>query len=590
LEQFREVWVHDFEFSAPDGERPAVICLVARELRSGRTMRFWREELLAMQRPPYPVDDECLFVAFYASAEMSCHLALGWPLPSRVLDLFAEFRNLTNGITLPKVGGKANSLLCALAFFGINGIGFEEKEEMRQLAIRGGPWNTEEQAALLNYCESDVVALERLLPVMLPRIHLPLALHRGRYMRAAARMEYAGVPIDVCSLDILRRYWPEIQTRLITAVDTDFHVYEGTTFKRDNFERWVRDRGIAWPRHPSGEPMLDSDTFSDMAKVHLAIAPLAELRHALSALRLETLAVGADGRNRCLLSAFAAKTGRNQPSNSKFIFGPSKWLRSLIQPPPGYAVAYIDWEQQEIGIAAKLSGDEKMMAAYCSGDFYLASGKQAGIIPPEGTKRSHKTERNQFKGVSLGVLYGMGEATLAYRIGQPTARARELLELHRRTYPAFWRWSEAAVDHAMLFGHLDTVFGWRLHAASDSSPCSLRNYPVQANAAEMMRTAACLATERGIPLCAPVHDAFVVMGEEEVIEAVVASMQQAMAEASRIVLDGFELRSDVTTVKFPDRYSDERGVRMWNTVWRIIAELDQTVGDMSIRVATEDGA
>ena len=50
---------------------------------------------------------------------------------------------------------------------------------------------------ILDYCESDVDALARLLPAMLPRIDLPRALLRGRYMAAAAAMEYAGMPIDV---------------------------------------------------------------------------------------------------------------------------------------------------------------------------------------------------------------------------------------------------------------------------------------------------------------------------------------------------------------------------------------------------------
>ena len=35
LSEFREVWLADFEFSAPPGERPLPVCLVAREFRSG---------------------------------------------------------------------------------------------------------------------------------------------------------------------------------------------------------------------------------------------------------------------------------------------------------------------------------------------------------------------------------------------------------------------------------------------------------------------------------------------------------------------------------------------------------------------------
>ena len=75
------------------------------------------------------------------------------------------------------------------------------------------------------------------------------------------------------------------------------------------------------------------------------------------------------------------------------IFGPSVWLRGLIKPPPGHAVAYIDWSQQEFGIAAALSGDEAMMAAYRSGDPYLAFAKQAGAVPQDATKKTHGPTR-----------------------------------------------------------------------------------------------------------------------------------------------------------------------------------------------------
>ena len=106
-----------------------------------------------------------LFIAYYASAEIGCHLALGWPVPARILDLFTEFRNHTNG--LPTTAG--NGLVGALAHFGIDSIGAEEKDEMRALVLRGGPWTEAEKTAILDYCVSDVAALARLLPRLLPR-------------------------------------------------------------------------------------------------------------------------------------------------------------------------------------------------------------------------------------------------------------------------------------------------------------------------------------------------------------------------------------------------------------------------------------
>src|SRR5262249_18899838 len=119
----------------------------------------------------------------------------------------------------------------------------------------------------------------------------------------------------------------------------------------------------------------------------------------------------------------------------------------------------------------------------------------------------------------------------------------------------------------------NTVFGWKVHVGRDANARSLANFPMQANGAEMLRLACCLATERGIRLCAPVHDAVLVEGAVDNIEAVIAETQRAIQEASKTVLDGFALRTDVKIVRWPNRYMDERGVKMWETVQGILAEL-----------------
>jgi hypothetical protein len=186
-----------------------------------------------------------------------------------------------------------------------------EKEEMRALILRGGPWSEDERTAIFNYCEGDVDALDRLLPAMLPKLDLPRALVRGRYMAAAAAM-----------------------------------------------------------------------------------------------------------------------------------------------------IAYVDWSQQEIGIAAALSGDPALQAAYLSGDCYLAFAKQAGAVPQDASKGTHGAQRELFKQCMLAVQYGMEWQSLAMRIAQPGIVARDLLRAHRETYWRFWQWSDAAVDQAMLVGVIPTVFGW----------------------------------------------------------------------------------------------------------------------------------
>jgi DNA polymerase-1 len=566
---FHEVWAVDFEFEAKPGNLPNPICLVAVELASKRSIRIFQDELRSLKSPPYPIGPNSLFVAFYSSAELGCHLALDWPLPVNVLDLFVEFRNLTNGLDLPA----GASLLGALLYFGHDPMDSIEKNEMRQLALRGGPYNAEEKQALLDYCEGDVLALCKLLNSMGPRLDLPRALLRGRYMKAVARIERAGVPIDTASLTVLQEHWENIQDELIRRVDAGHGIYEGRSFKHDRFVRWLHEHQIPWPRLPSGNLALDEDTFHLMERMHPHLQAVRQLRATLSQMRLSDLAVGHDRRNRTLLSPFRARTGRNQPSNSKYIFGTAVWLRSLIEAPPGKGIAYVDWAQQEFGIAAALSSDPAMMEAYASGDPYLAFAKQARAIPPDGTKATHRTIRDQFKQCALAVLFGMGADSLAVNIGAPVFQSRELLRFHHETYPKFWCWSDAAVDYSMLYGTLHTVFGWTIHVGPRANPRMLRNFPMQANGAEMLRLACCFATERGITVCATVHDALLIEAPIADLETAVQETQNAMAEASECVLGGFRLRSDVKLIRHPDRFEDERGKRMWATIRDIVNEL-----------------
>lgn len=573
FDRFREVWAFDFEFVADSGERPIPVCLCARELKSGRTVRQW---LRPDSRPPYDTGPDVLFVAYSAPAELGCHLALDWPLPTRVLDLFVEFRNMTNGTRTPC----GDSLLGALAYFGINAITSSEKTRLRDLVISGGPWSPAEQEEILDYCMSDVDPLEKLLTKMLPTItkrpgDLERALLRGRYTRAVAKMEALGTPIAIGDLDRLRRHWGGIRSHLIAAVDADFGVYEDGSFRQKRFANYLVRAGLPWPHLPSGKLALDGDTFREMARSYPQIAPLRELRHALGEMRLNDLAVGSDGRNRCYLAMFRARTGRNAPSNSRFIFGPSCWLRSLIKPDPGRVLAYVDWSQQEIGIAAALSGDEALLAAVRSGDPYLGFAIRAGLAPEGATKSSHGAIRDTCKAVVLGLGYGMEAESLAYRLGCPTLTARDLLLKHREAYPTFWRWSQAAVDRFLLRGSIETVFGWRQRAGVDVNPRAVRNFPCQAHGAELLRLACSLATERGVGICAPVHDAILIEADASDFEEKLGTAREAMAEASRVVLGGFELTTDAKVVRWPNRYVDPRGEVMWRRVAGIVDRLER---------------
>ena len=540
--------------------------MVVRSLVTGKVDRYNRPDLLAMKRAPFDTGPSALFVAYYAPAELDCFLRFGWDLPHNTIDLFVEFRALTNGLSLPH----GASLLGAMAHYGLASMAPQEKEAMRDLILSRGPWTTEEQLAILDYCQSDVDALALLFGKMAPLIDWPRALLRGQYMRAVSKIQACGIPMDVESLTGIQAAWDEVQDALIARMDVAYNVFEGKTFKANKFEAYLQRSGIPWPRLPSGSLDLSEDNFRQMAKAYPEIAPLHELRSTLSKLRLNGLTIGEDNRNRYMLSPFRSKTERNQPSNTRAIYGPSTWMRSFIKPEQGMAIAYIDWCQQEFGIAAVLSQDSAMLEAYQSGDPYLAFAIQSGTVPANATKATHPAERERFKACILGVQYGMGPHSLAVQIGQSVDHAKLLLDLHRRTYRTFWKWSDAVQEHYALGGKLTTVFGWELQPIVEYNPRSIRNYLMQANGAEMLRLACIHLTEAGIRVCAPVHDALLIEAPLDEIDAVVEQARALMARASREVLGGFELSTDVEIVRYPDRYMDKRGVVMWNTVNELV--------------------
>ena len=590
---FREIWLLDFEFhGAP--EKSWVVCMVAREFRSGRVIRMWRDELVNLRQAPFDVGPDAVLVAYYASAEIGCFLALGWPLPTNLLDLFTEHRCSTNGLKLS--GAKPNNIISALRYRGLPSIGAEEKVAVINLIISKRDFSEAERQTILDYCESDVDALQALLPVMAPKIELPQALHRGRYMAAAARVEAVGIPLDVDLHTELVREWDPLKLALVAAVSAQYgDVYDGLSFRSERFRAYLTAQGILphWPTDFDGRLILDDQTFREMAQFYPHLQPLHELRGTLGRLRLTGLEVGSDGRNRVMLSAFGSRTGRNQPSNTKFIFGPATWMRGLIRPEPGKALAYIDWSSQEIGIAAGLSSDERLIDAYKSGDIYMAFARDAKLVPGDATKQSHPNERAVCKTIVLGLGYGMGAESMAARAHISLPEARELLRQHEAVYKIYWKWIDDTVSTALYRNQIATRFGWRQHInvgheANYSSrrvrghieskygpnARALMNFPMQAGGAEAMRLAMIAASEAGIEVCAPVHDAFLIGAPIEKINEESGRMRLIMSAAGQAVA-GLPIATDVKQVLYPDRYMDERGLKMWETVQTLLAVLKQ---------------
>ncbi len=75
------IYLIDFEFHPADhreGNPPRPVCLAVREYITGEVSRYWTDELQTMKSAPFPCGYGALVVAYFASAEMDCFIALGW--------------------------------------------------------------------------------------------------------------------------------------------------------------------------------------------------------------------------------------------------------------------------------------------------------------------------------------------------------------------------------------------------------------------------------------------------------------------------------------------------------------------------------
>jgi DNA polymerase I-like protein with 3'-5' exonuclease and polymerase domains len=458
-----------------------------------------------------------------------------------------------------------------------------DKDAGRALIMNRSSWSASDVADIKQYCAADVDATAMLLSRMeaAGEIDWTYALLRGRYTAAVAAMERIGIPIDTEMLARLVEHWSKIKLELIARIDHDYGVYDGTTFKLERFAAYLARDRIQWPRTETGQLSLADDVFRDMAKAYPQLYHLKELRASLAEMRLSSLTVGADGFNRCLLSPFGARSGRNTPSNSKFVYGPAVWMRGLIRPPEGYGLAYIDWRAQEVALAAALFGDERMKAAYLTGDVYLGFAKDAGLAPLDATAATHGEIRELCKGLVFLLNYGGGDELLAQRLGVSRNRAAELKALHQATYATFWRGSDVTTASAYANRFICSAFGWPLHVNPADRPQSIINYPMQSNGSDMMRISAIAATEEGIQVAAPVHDAFLILAPVDRLEHDIARMRAIMESAGTAVTGGMPVFADLKPemkVLPGGRYRDKRGTKMWDTVLSLLPEPQAKAG------------
>src|SRR5262249_11341198 len=389
----------------------------------------------------------------------------------------------------------------------------EHKARMRDLILNNTEYTEEQWREIEKYNRDDVLEEGEVLEAIAPKIDLPAALFRGRYLKAVSPMELRGLPVDVDYLrGELEPNWPALRMYYIRRDDA-FGLYDDDgSFCEDRLEALVEQRGWAsWPRTPTGKLETKSRTIGKQCKRHPELRQFQRLRDQIAELRLGKFlnSIGADGMSRCPILPFWTVTGRNQPSGRDVVYLPSlpSWVHGIIKPQPGWGIAALDWSAQEPGLAAGLSLDPAYITDF-SGDLHMRFAIRAGLAPEWATQRSHGPVRDAVKPISLGANYGISKYGVAAQTGKSLLWAADLLAQHRHAYSVFAQWQQNVATQAVFDGRIVSPLGWPMAVHAGTSRRTLFNYLMQAGGADMMCLAAIAAHEAGIRNCAPVHDAF----------------------------------------------------------------------------------
>lgn len=442
-------------------------------------------------------------------------------------------------------------------------IDTEHKTEMRNIIINGDYDEIEDNKdAIMKYCRSDIKYLYPCYLEMLKQYDKLLKkdyneeefikemLWRGETSARTAIMERTGYPIDVEKTGNFSAQVPNILSDIQSDINEQFpdiHCFHRdlTTLKYVKKEKvifdWIKTTRYAdeWPKTPKGKYTLKLEAFTKFynfqhsyprdnfgAQMVRFLKTKQNLNGFLPAKKGKKTfwdSVGKDGRSRAWLNQYGAQSARYQPGATGFLFLKSAWMRALCVPPKGRMIVGIDYKSQEFLLSAIISGDEKMYEAYLTGDVYLHFGKEAKIIPQNGTKKSHTIERAKCKSTVLGLSYGMTKFGLSKKLTEDSGvlvdedEAQVLVDEFDAAYPVFCKWKKDLLvkyglsrqygkERVSGQGKIKLPDGWYMFGDNGNSR-SITNVPIQGFASCILRKAIALTQDNGLDVVAPLHDA-----------------------------------------------------------------------------------
>jgi DNA polymerase-1 len=362
------------------------------------------------------------------------------------------------------------------------------------------------------------------------------------------RMEAVGIAVNKKGLDELASFFEgEVSRETKAAHDSVGHEFNVASpkqlqvvlFDELNLPKTKKIKtgyttdaeSLDWLHQKSGHPVLTS---------LLRIRETKKLGTTVEGLIAE---IAKDGRIHTHFQQTVAATGRLSSTGPNLQNIPvrteeGRRIRDCFTVGKGYvALLTADYSQIEMRIMAHLSHDEKLLAAFASGEDLHATvaGLVFGVKPSEVDPEM----RRQMKAMSYGLAYGLSSYGLSAQLDISPPAAQQLMDTYFERFGGIRDYLKSVVEDARKVGYTETIMGRRrylpdlMHDNRQRREVAERmalNAPIQGSAADIIKLAM-LNVQAAIEqeslksrLLLQIHDELileVVAGEEETVSELV---------------------------------------------------------------------
>jgi len=469
-----------------------------------------------------------------------------WATDSKVLKITHDAKSLarTNGLT-------GISFDTSLAAYLVNpGVRSQEFKDIQERWGDGSAINqgSPEQELLTSARAMFILRdsltrelKERNLWELFTTMELPVA-------ELLARMESIGIAVNKKELEALAAFFEgEVARETKAAHDAVGHEFNVASPKQLQvvlFDElglpktkkiktgYTTDaESLDWLHQKSGHPVLTS---------LLRIRETKKLGTTVEGLITE---IAHDGRIHTHFQQTVAATGRLSSTGPNLQNIPvrteeGRKIRDCFTVGKGYvALLTADYSQIEMRIMAHLSHDEKLLAAFASGEDLHAT--VAGLVFGVKASEVDPEMRRQMKAMSYGLAYGLSSYGLAIQLDISPPAAQQLMDTYFERFGGIRDYLKTVVEDARKVGYTETIMGRRrylpdlMHDNRQRREVAERmalNAPIQGSAADiiklaMLKVQAAIETEKlKSRLLLQIHDELileVVAGEEEKISTLV---------------------------------------------------------------------